>query len=321
MNVRGLTGLLGGAALIVVPVPAIAGSAPTNAVPPVAQSAESPSKTREAVDSLSDVNSTTNILHNAAGAVGESNGLVDKTMGTQSKRFLDGKTKALDYVSNGLTTYEVVQKARSGDYSGAIRQGSAEVIDQVIDKCYTAATTAACAYISAPSGEALFPACETAAVAVKFCADKVIEDKLGGSLGEVIVKKSEEFYDKASMMFAEKQAEQNQQTQSQRSQFSAAQTSNDQQAIALAGAQAAAAPSGNSGDDGGAFAAALMSGIMVMSEQQSMQHAPAQTGHAPSQAPLATPQAAPTAIGGPCHTGHDENAHPGGCHKGSGTSR
>lgn len=253
---------------------------PTSAVPPPRQA----NSAVEAVGQVGTAVSAAEQMHNIAGAVGEAKGLVDQSMAKTSVKFL---SRAGTVVQSS----EIAIEAANGNYGAAGRKGAA----MVIDRCVDAAIASGCALVSAPTAGATFPACEVAVQAVKFCG----ETAAGKSLGEWAVEGAEAGYDRITAFVTEKRREHDTARADQKAQFTATQANNDQQAIALADQQQSA-PQSQPDDGSAALTAALMSGIFAVA-------APA-----PVPPPL-SPSPAP-GTGGPCHSGHNESTHPGGCH-------
>lgn len=264
-----------------VPMPSTEGGSsspePSNAPPPPRQT----SPLGDAAGHAVTVVGAGEQLHNVAGAVGQANDMVDQPMAKTSTKFM----------GRAVTTLQVGQigiEAANGNYATATRKGAA----MVIDRCVDAALAGGCAVMSAPTAETAFPACQVAVQAAKFCA----ETAAGKSFGDWAVEKAEAGYDRVRAFVTEKRRDHDLARANQQTQFTTAQTSNDQQAIAIAGQQQSA-PQGYQDDGSSALTAALMSGILAAT---------------PSQPPV--PMAPAPAANGACHSGHDESAHPGGCH-------
>ena len=255
-----------------------ASSAPTNDVPLPRKS----SLAAEAADQVGTAVSAGEQMHNVAGAVGEAKGLVDRSMAKTSTKFLN---RAGTFVQGSQIGIEVAD----GNYGAALRKGAA----MVIDRCVDVVIASGCAMVSVPTGGAVFPACEVAAQAVRFCG----EIAAGKSLGEWAVEGVAAGYGGIKAFVTEKQRKHDVARADQQAQFTATQANNDQQAIANT-ARPQPASQSQTDDGSGALAAALMSGIFAAS--------------APPTAPLA-PSPAPVNDGS-CHPGHNESAHPGGCH-------
>jgi hypothetical protein len=210
-------------------------------------------------------------------------GLVRATS-SGSKELLEKGQKYFDAKGNLITAVDIGVSAAQGNYGDAARKGAAAVID----KCVDAAIAGACA-LTGPAAVG----CNIAVQTIRFCGETYYNQSIGGWT----VEKIEQGASYVSELAEDARREQAATAAAQEAQFNSVQSGNADYAYMAASQPAPYAPAYEA-DDGALFLDALMTGIVDA------------TAPAPASAPLLAPS-------GACHPGHDEAAHPGGCHDGS----
>lgn len=281
---------LAAAGLVLSHAPAVAGD--QSSVPPPVKSASVTSQStsssvpppvpmseRSATDLMSTANTASSL---------KVEGLVRAAKG--SEELLERGQKVFDVKGNLITVADIGVSLSQGNYADATRKGAAAVID----KCVDAAIVGACA-MTGPAA----PGCALAVQTARFCGETYFNQSVGGWF----VEKAEQAYTAVSDYAAKKIEEFQSSTASQQSSFEGTRTSNEQHAAAVAAMQPAPySPSTTPYDNGSdPLLDALMAGLGTWAAPQP----------ALPPVPLAAP--APAAPSGPCHDGHDESAHPGGC--------
>lgn len=303
-------------AVLVTLTPGAVASAQTNAVPPPVlrtEMAQTPAATgpvpatntpmQEAVRAVKKVNSATGNIYRIGTLAAPSAEALAEASKHQS--LFRGTGYALTGIDAGIDVA-----------NGRYMRAEEKVTAAVIDRCIDVAIGAACAAVSAPTAELGAAPCVAAVSAAKFCA----ETYFGGSAGTGIVNGAKAGADWVSDKLYAMRDAQEASRQDQQAQFHATQSNNDQSMM-----QVASNPASGGGDDGSAMMmAAMMSGVgaVIAANNQppvpyravaAPQAAPAPAPYAPvatPPAPVAPPSPAPTG----CHPGHNESAHPGGCH-------
>lgn len=211
-------------------------------------------------------------------------------------------SNALGNMARGASLTATAIGVRDDLAQGNCREAAKKVVAATVNELADKGLSAICGTAMLSSGGLATPGCiATIAVvqAARFCAETYYET----SLGQIVADYGFKAYDAVT----EYQAQQQQMQQN----FRQAQVSADAKRIEIASQNEAfaleqiraaqMAPShSSSGYDDMLFMNSLMQGLG--------------TAMAPPLAPLA-PVPSATTPGGPCHPGHDEASHPGGCHK------
>lgn len=292
-HVAAMAGML----IVLQPVASFAQGGPqTSATPPEPKSAQRPSEDHDKVsraaggvlDAIGAVNTGTGIGYDAM-LLTSRRGNLDPIAKSGQKLFeTKGKVLAVGSYIN-----DAGPAIMRGDVPKVAKIGAAAVVDACID----GAITAACTAVSTPTAGAAAVPCVVAVQAIKFCG----ETAAGQTIGQYTVGKAEDVVDWFGEGVAQVRDHFSHRKAQTFAQHQLVQANNERLATA-SGASSfdAAAPAGP--DVSGQILNGLLAGVNTFSLAQ-QQHRPP----APSAAPPANPSG--------CHDGHDEQAHPGGCHK------
>lgn len=246
----------------------------------------------------------TQTIFNGAGAGASPN--PSATIARDVKRvngYFDKVGDGLTLIDVGVAGYEVGTEINQGNYGAAARKGAAAVIDQCIGAAIAAGCTAATVGTTGPGAVFAEPLCVAAVTTVVEYCDHKLEQATGMSMSETVVDwgvkggaaaigAMDSAFGSAERDFgqARASADAKRMSMSDANQAALAEQAAQEQAARDAAAQAA------SGANDALFFNNLMMGL-------GLSFAP------PPVVPLA-PASGPSG----CHPGHDEAAHPGGCH-------
>lgn len=271
-----------------------ASNAPTSAVPP--PRSEKSKSTMTALDAIEKTNTAAGTMYETAMQYGPEAARTSREAQAGSNLFRN--------TGDGLAivqqTAKVYDSARRGDVKGVLDASAAAIADRCLDVAIEAGCMAA-------TGPIVGQGCALAAQTVRLCAETYFEKSAGEAFVEATNAATQAASNGVNALLDRARQRHEQGKASQQAKFNSAQVNNDQQAIAIAGQQQAA-PQSQPDDGSVALTAALMNGIFAAA-------APPPTplaAPAPPPAPLA-PSPAP-ANRSACHSGHNESAHPGGCH-------
>lgn len=245
----------------------------------------------------------TQTIFNGAGAAASPD--PSATIARDAKRvngYFDKVGDGLTLIDVGVTSYEVGTEISQGNYRAAARKGAAAVIDQCIGAAIAAGCTAATVGTTGPGAVFAEPLCVAAVTTVVEYCDHKLKEATGMSMSETVVDwgvkggaaaigAMDSAFGSAERDFgqARASADAKRMSMSDANQAALAEQAAQEQAARDA---AAAATSAND---------ALFLNNLMMGLGSSFVPPPA--------VPLA-PAAGPSG----CHPGHDEAAHPGGCH-------
>lgn len=282
-------------ALLVLASPRAASAAPgqaagvgdgvSAAVPPAAE--EKPSRTGETLGALAKGNELTTLSLEAGTAAGETSRIIT---GETAERLV----KPFGTIAKVLKTGQALDAYRRGDTAELYKLEGEAVVGSCVDL--------ACGVVTGLATPLAGFGCKVAAAAADAVYEHCTGKSAGAELGTFLMERDQAANASAIDRFAEdKRKAQRAMSDAQQAQFVAADNANAQQAqLAVAAAPSAPAP-----DDGGALlATALLDGVVRASTMPPV--------------PLAAPPPSPAVANpglGPCHPGHNEARHPGGCHQ------
>lgn len=245
----------------------------------------------------------TQTIFNGAGAGASPN--PSATIARDVKRvngYFDKVGDGLTLIDVGVTSYEVGTEISQGNYGAAARKGAAAVIDQCIGAAIAAGCTAATVGTTGPGAVFAEPLCVAAVTTVVEYCDHKLEQATGMSMSETVVdwgvKGGAAAIDAMDSAFGSAERD-----------FGQARASADAKRMSMSDANQAVlaeqAAQEQAARDAAAEAASVNDALFFNNLMM---------GLGSSFAPPPVVPLAPVSGPSGCHPGHDEAAHPGGCH-------
>jgi len=282
------------ATVLLVPVSAAAqtASVPPSATPPPAKTSKSDQE-MTALKALDLTTTVTTAKFNGAVAAmpGSARNLNVRRDVRSFNNKLNAASNVLAAVNLGEKGYEVGTEIYEGNYANAARKGAAATIDTCIDVAINALCRAGTIAAGGVTSVYTSPFCVAAVQIGKTCVEKW----LGGTLGELAVEAAESKFgsqDGDEDGFGRDMAL----ARSSSASRLASMRSTNEDALAEQARQRSGAPLSTTGADESALFGSFLQGL--------------NSALVPTRTAPMTPASTPSG----CHPGHDEAAHPGGCH-------